>query len=181
MNKITIITTIFVLSILATSSNANASLFNWKNSYVYSQIMSSDIHKDWAFLDMANKSADTLISQRDADAQQKAEEEKELTTVKTYTVRATAYSSSIDQTDSTPFITASGAYVKDGIIAANFLPFGTIVRIPEIYGDKLFVVEDRMNQRYWYNIDIWFPERGLAREFGAKKVHIEVVSPLESI
>ena len=176
MNKITIITTIFVLSIIATSSNANASLFSWRNSYVYSQIMSSDIHKDWVFMDMANKSADTLISKQAIDAQQKAEEEKELTIVKTYTVRATAYSSTADQTDSTPFITASGAYVKDRIIAANFLPFGTIVRIPEIYGDKLFVVEDRMHERYWYNVDIWFSERNLAKEFGAKKVRIEVVA-----
>ena len=112
----------------------------------------------------------------------RAEEQKnEFEVIKTYTVRATGYSSTPDQTDSTPFITASGTYVRDGIIAANVyengrrLPFGTLVRIPEIYGDKIFVVEDRMNIRYKNNIDIWFPERSSALTFGSKKVTIEIV------
>jgi 3D (Asp-Asp-Asp) domain-containing protein len=95
--------------------------------------------------------------------------------VETLTVVATAYSSTVDQTDSTPFITASGTRVKDGIIAANFLPFGTAIKIPELYGDKVFIVTDRMNKRYWYNIDLWFPERHLAKEFGVKRVKIEVL------
>ncbi|MDO8495833.1 MAG: hypothetical protein Q7S43_00035 [bacterium] len=111
-----------------------------------------------------------------------AEEEKiDLIVVSTHAVRATGYSSTPDQTDDTPFITASGAYVRDGIVAANFsidgrrVPFGTLVRIPEIYGEKVFVVEDRMNSRYTNNLDIWFPERNLAKEFGSKRVVIEVV------
>lgn len=101
--------------------------------------------------------------------------------IRTHTVRATGYSSTPGQTDDTPFITASGTYVRDGIIAANFhingkrVPFGTLVRIPEIYGEKVFVVEDRMNSRYTNNIDIWFAETSSARSFGSKKVTIEVV------
>ena len=95
---------------------------------------------------------------------------------RTFKVSASAYSSTKDQTDDSPFITASGTYVRDGIIAANFLPFGTAVKIPEIYGDKIFIVEDRMNSRYWYNVDIWFPERSMAKDFGRKTVTIEVVS-----
>lgn len=111
-------------------------------------------------------------------------EEKEginLKVVSTHTVRITGYSSTPDQTDDTPFVTASGTYVRDGIIAANFalngrrVPFGTKVRIPEIYGDKIFLVEDRMNSRYTNNVDIWFPERSLARAFGSKKAVIEIV------
>ena len=105
----------------------------------------------------------------------KEEPKPEVKIIKTYTVRATAYSSTPDQTDSTPFITAKGTHVRDGIIAANFLPFNTKVRIPELYGDKVFVVEDRMNKRYWYNIDIWFPERGLALKFGSQHVTIEII------
>lgn len=101
--------------------------------------------------------------------------ESEIKIVRTYTVRATAYSSTHDQTDSTPFITAKGTYVRDGIIAANFLPFGTKIRIPDLYGDKIFTVEDRMNARYWYNIDIWFPERSLAKAFGSQRITIEIV------
>lgn len=98
--------------------------------------------------------------------------------VATYVVMASAYSSTPDQTDSTPFITAWGTQVRDGIIAANFLPFGTLVKMPDLYGDKIFVVEDRMNRRYTYKIDIWFPERAQAMEFGNKKVKIEVVAKL---
>ena len=55
------------------------------------------------------------------------------------------------------------------------VPFGTLVRIPEIYGDKVFVVEDRMNARYTNNIDIWFPERNLEKTLGSKRVVIEIV------
>ena len=102
-------------------------------------------------------------------------EEPKLKVIKTYSVQATAYSSTPDQTDDTPFVTAKGTRVRDGIIAANFLPFNTKVRIPELYGDRVFVVEDRMNRRYWHNIDIWFPERYLALEFGVQDVTIEIV------
>lgn len=96
--------------------------------------------------------------------------------VREYVVTATAYSSTVDQTDDTPFITASGTYVRDGIAAANFLPFGTIFKIPDLYGDKIFIVEDRMNKRYWHRVDIWFPERQMAKEFGVKQIRIEIVS-----
>jgi len=95
----------------------------------------------------------------------------------THWVIATAYSSTKDQTDSTPFITASGTHVRDGVIATNFLPFGTIIKIPELYGNKTFIVEDRMNRRYsWGRIDIWFSERWVAKEFGAQRIKIEIVS-----
>ncbi|MDP3003980.1 MAG: hypothetical protein Q8N43_00505, partial [Candidatus Azambacteria bacterium] len=40
---------------------------------------------------------------------------------KTMKVVLTAYSSTPDQTDDTPFITASNTRVRDGIVAANFL------------------------------------------------------------
>ncbi len=93
----------------------------------------------------------------------------------TYIVSATAYSSTVDQCDASPFITASGTHVRDGIIAANFLPFGAKVKIPEMYGDKVFVVEDRMNQRYQSRIDVWMPSRGEALQFGVRTVKIEVL------
>jgi len=97
--------------------------------------------------------------------------------VKMLRVVATGYSSTVEQTDSTPFITASGSTVKDGIVANNLLPFGTEIRIPELYGDKIFVVEDRMNKRKgYYHVDIWFPEYAQAKEFGAKNIYIEVLS-----
>ena len=92
------------------------------------------------------------------------------------TVIVTAYSSTVWQTDSDPFITAAGTWVRDGIIANNLLPFGTKVRFPEIYGEKVFVVEDRMNwKKGYYHVDIWFPSYLEAKEFGAKNTYIEVL------
>ena len=93
-----------------------------------------------------------------------------------FVVTATAYSSTPDQTDDTPFITARNTRVWDGLAAANFLPFGTEFRIPDLYGNKIFVIEDRMNRRYWHRVDIWFPEKQMAKEFGVKKIRIEIVS-----
>lgn len=78
----------------------------------------------------------------------------------------TAYSSTPDQTDDTPFITASNTTVRDGVIASNFLAFGTKVQIPLLFGDKIFTVEDRMAKKHSDKIDIWFLERNSAKRFG---------------
>ena len=95
---------------------------------------------------------------------------------KKITVIVTAYSSTPWETWGNPFLTASETWVRDGIIANNLLPFGTQVRIPEIYGDKIFIVEDRMNSRKGnYHFDIWFPSYYEAKEFGAKTTYIEVL------
>lgn len=90
-------------------------------------------------------------------------------------ILATGYSSSVDETDDTPFITASGSHVRDGIIAANFLPFGSKVKLPEIFGDKVFTVEDRLSARYNDRIDIWFPNKAEAVEFGSKIIEMEIL------
>lgn len=88
----------------------------------------------------------------------------------------TAYSSTEDQTDDTPLITASGKTVADGIIANNMLPFGTKIKIPELFGDKIFIIEDRMHSRKGkYQADIWMPEYSEAKNFGAKLTEIEVL------
>jgi len=90
-------------------------------------------------------------------------------------VIVTAYSSTPDQTDSTPFITASGTGVRDGIVACNFLRFGTRVRFPRVYGDKVFVVEDRMALKNSHKIDIWFETREDAKQFGVQNLQVEVL------
>ena len=96
--------------------------------------------------------------------------------VKKMSVVVTAYSSTVWETDDTPYITAAGTWVRDGIIANNSLPFGTKVRFPEIYGDKIFVVEDRMHWRKGsYCVDIWFPSYSEAKNFGAKRTYLEVL------
>ncbi|MCD6270201.1 3D domain-containing protein [bacterium] len=91
-------------------------------------------------------------------------------------VIVTAYSSSACETQGNPFITASGERVHDGIVANNMLPFGTKIRIPDIFGDKIFSVADRMNAKKGdYHVDVWFASREQALNFGAKKTTIEVV------
>ncbi|MCP6726958.1 MAG: 3D domain-containing protein [Patescibacteria group bacterium] len=95
--------------------------------------------------------------------------------VKTIPVMVTAYSSTESQTDSTPFITASGTWVREGIVAANFVPIGTRIKLPELYGEKVFIVEDRMHPRKKYQVDIWFPSYIEAKNFGAKLVDVEIL------
>jgi len=118
--------------------------------------------------------ADFASTQNASYAAKAANEAKKA--VKIIKVIVTAYSSTEDQTDSTPFITASNKYVKDGIVANNMLPFGTKIRIPGLYGDKVFTIEDRMNKRKSnYHIDIWMPSKPLAVNFGVKTAEIEVL------
>jgi 3D (Asp-Asp-Asp) domain-containing protein len=93
---------------------------------------------------------------------------------KTIKVVVTAYSSTPDQTDDTPFITASGSTVHYGTLAANFLPFGTKVRFPDYDKDKIYVVEDRMHPRFSKRADIWMETRGDAKQFGIKTLTMEI-------
>ncbi len=87
----------------------------------------------------------------------------------------TAYNSLEEQTDDTPFITAFGTRTRDGVVAANFLPRNTRVRFPEVYGDKIFIVEDRMNERYYYRLDIWMEKRDDAIQFGSQVLTVEIL------
>jgi len=98
-------------------------------------------------------------------------------------VVVTAYSSTPDQTDSTPCITANGHNLctqheeqgEGNTIAANFLRFGKQVRLPEFFQDKVFVVRDRMNERYGYGrIDVWMPTREEAKQFGVRILEMEL-------
>ena len=93
----------------------------------------------------------------------------------------TAYNSEVSQCDASPCITANGFNVcQHGIedtIAANFLPFGAKIKIPDLFGDRVFVVRDRMNPRYQKTIDIWMKDRNQALKFGVKIAKIELLEP----
>src|SRR6185437_4731658 len=71
----------------------------------------------------------------------------------TKTVWVTAYTSDPDETSDHPLITASGGMVHDGVVAANFLPFGTEIMIPSLFGNKIFTVEDRTSQKFSGRVD----------------------------
>lgn len=102
---------------------------------------------------------------------------------------ATAYNSEVRQTDSSPFITASGERVKDGTLALSrdmiqaenelmgrmgYNPAATIS-----YGDtvdliyvKRMVVHDTMAKRFTKRADIWMNSESNAWEWGIRKVYI---------
>lgn len=102
---------------------------------------------------------------------------------------STAYNSEENQTDSTPYITASGERVQDGTLALSrdmiraendmmrrmgYNPTATIA-----YGDtvdliyvKRMVVHDTMNKRYTNRADIWMDSISNARAWGVRDVYI---------
>ncbi len=115
----------------------------------------------------------------------------------TFRVRATGYNSHAAQTDSTPFITATGARTQLGIIAvsrdllADDIPYGSLVRLRDLgnYHDgrghgkhqdfldsqDVFIVEDTLHWRKQNQIDVWFPTLSQAREWGVRQVELELV------
>ena len=91
------------------------------------------------------------------------------------TVWVTAYTSAPDETSDHPLITASGAMVGDGIVAANFLPFGTQIEIPALFGTKVFTVEDRTSAKFSGRVDIWMPNVTQAINFGIEHAQIVIL------
>jgi 3D (Asp-Asp-Asp) domain-containing protein len=100
--------------------------------------------------------------------------------VKVVNMVITAYTSHINQTDDSPCITASGLDVcqrgAEDIVASNFnwLPFGTHIKIPELFGDRVFIIHDRMNSRYSQRVDVWMKSYSDAIKFGKKYAAVEI-------
>lgn len=115
----------------------------------------------------------------------------------TATLRATGYNSQVNQTDSTPFITATGARTRFGIVAVSRdllgadLPYGSLVRLRDLgsyYTGRgagmfqslldqqgLFIVEDTMHARKTQQLDVWFPEYSTAINWGVRRIEVELV------
>lgn len=94
----------------------------------------------------------------------------------TYTVTSTGYASSPYQTDATPCYTAAGTVVRPGVVAANFLPVGTLIKInEEPFTDRVFIVEDRTSKKYQNRLDIWFSSTSEALEHGVKTITLKVI------
>ncbi len=112
-------------------------------------------------------------------------------------VRATAYNSLESQTNAQPFITATGAQTRWGIIAVSRdlldfdLPYGSLVRLRDLGnfhngrghgayqtlldGTHLFVVEDTMHPRKANQIDLWFADYASAVNWGVRRVELDVI------
>lgn len=92
---------------------------------------------------------------------------------KTIEAVITAYTSSVDETDSTPFETASGAHTSAGVLACPpEYAFGTQVKI----GEATYSCEDRMNERYWkvQHFDVWVHTKAEARQWGSTEQEITI-------
>ncbi len=106
-----------------------------------------------------------------------ASKDKTFPALRTLRMTVTAYNSTPNQTDASPYVTASGSCVHDGVVASNVLRIGTRIRLPELFDSTIFVVEDRMNERYAHRVDVWMSDGGAARQFGLQRnVTVEVVS-----
>ena len=93
-------------------------------------------------------------------------------------VHSTAYNSTPGQTDSTPFVTATGTRVRSGVVALSRdllgrFPYGTRLTIEDLSGryssylrGRVFIVEDTMNVRIGNTVDIWMVSRGEAMSWG---------------
>lgn len=114
-----------------------------------------------------------------------------------FVLRATAYNSLASQTDSTPNITATGARTRFGIVAvsrdvlSSDIPYGSLIRIRDLgnyysgrgagrYQSMLdeqgyFIVEDTMHPRKQDQVDVWFPALSAARNWGVRRVEVEVI------
>lgn len=113
-----------------------------------------------------------------------------------FTVRATAYNSLVSQTDAQPFITATGARTRWGIVAVSRdllgtdLPYGSLVRLRDLgayatgrgagaYDALLdgfvFTIEDTMNPRKTQQLDVWFAEYADAVRWGVRRLEVELV------
>lgn len=101
--------------------------------------------------------------------------------VETLHIPVTAYNTGdVNQCWGDPCISANGENICLALekgyrrCAANFVPLGTRLNI-EGFGDCL--VTDRMNERYHYRVDIAMKldEKQKAKEFGIKKLKVEIV------
>lgn len=112
----------------------------------------------------------------------------------TYTVAMTAYNAVPSQTDSSPYVTASGAFSNPEVVAArsqdlaNELPFGTIIEIDgpvdkqhncgydvvnPLIGYR--VIADSMNIRFTNRVDVLFDTKDVFTLAGGKTMNASTV------
>ena|SRR5438552_1847119 len=84
----------------------------------------------------------------------------------------TAYTSSINETDSDPHTTASGERTGIGTVACpHRIRFGAKVRID----GHIYECRDRLNRRMDHRFDIWMPTKAQAKKFGRRTLMVEIV------
>jgi len=141
------------------------------------------------YLEIENKELNERISSLSIKF---SELEKEYKTIADYKIRkilATAYNSTLSQTDKDPFITANGSIADHNTLALSrdliFAENGQMNRMgynPEgifCFGDTVYVIyvkpvviKDTMNKRYFNRGDLWTDDYGIARKWGIREVYI---------
>lgn len=85
----------------------------------------------------------------------------------------TAYTSTPEETDDTPFLTASGETVGEGVAAcpARF-EFGTVIEV----AGRVYRCLDRMAERFRHSnhFDLWYADRREAIEFGRRNMVVAI-------
>ncbi len=95
-------------------------------------------------------------------------------------VSVSAYTASIEECGKDDGIGAYNIEVWPGTIACNFLPKGALVRIPEIFGDKIFIALDKMAVKNFNNVDVFVNEKTIAtHQIGRKSCSIEIVGEIK--
>ena len=49
-----------------------------------------------------------------------------------------------------------------------------MIRFPDKFAEKLFVVEDRMNEKFGFQVDIWMSNNEEAKKFGIQYLKMEI-------
>lgn len=112
-----------------------------------------------------------------------------------YFLKSTGYNSSVNQTDSSPRVTATGARTRFGVIALSrdmlrSIPYGSQVRLEDMgalgsgFGrgrfnsmlqGVVFIVEDTMHPRMSRTVDVWFHSRSTAMRWGKRQVKLTIL------
>ena len=84
-----------------------------------------------------------------------------------------AYTASVNETDSNPLVMASGKMVYIGAVACpRDIPLGTKI---EVKGLGTYTCEDRMNSRYTNNFDIFMLTKKEALTFGRQSLEYQII------
>lgn len=98
--------------------------------------------------------------------------------IRTYEATITAYTNGYESTGKTPAhtaygITASGEIASWGALAGPpELPYGTVIRIP---GYGIGIVSDRGQAIKGNRLDVWMDSIKEARQWGIKRLRVEVL------
>lgn len=122
---------------------------------------------------------DAQIAALDEERQELSRQVAELRNMWVKEVTVTAYSPTVEECDADPFITASMARVRPGIVAVSrdlFEEGWVFGKKVYVKGHGIFEIADLMSKRYSQRMDIFFPDTNQARQFGKKQITVALLA-----